>query len=108
MSALSEFSLEMVFIREAEVTELPEFQAVIERELSRLFKPYAQWSASGRTEGGLELVTAEMKGIGPWESEDEVLTYMDSKTDESFWNWLQGYRLQVEPKEDAGCCKCKH
>ncbi|WP_438445242.1 hypothetical protein [Gorillibacterium sp. sgz5001074] len=108
MPALSEFELEMVFIREAGVTaESPGFPAEVERELDRLFRPYGQWGMNRKEQGPLEMVVVEMKGIGPWCTEDEMLDYMESKSQAPVWENLQGYRLRVEPKEDAGCCKCK-
>lgn len=108
MAALSEFSLDLCFIREADVPGEPDFKETVEQELRVLFAPYGQWTVSLKREGPVDIAVAEMKGIGPWCSEDETLAYVETKAGERFWQWLQGYRLQVEPKEDAGCCKCKH
>jgi hypothetical protein len=108
MAVLSEFTMDLCFIREAGTQGEPDFKAAVEQEIQKLFAPYAKWSVTLKKEDAVEIAVAEMKGIGPWQTEDDTLAYVETKAGEQFWEWLQGYRLQVEPKEDAGCCKCKH
>lgn len=108
MAALSEFSFDLCFIREAGSPEEPDFRDAIEQEMKLLFSPYGRWSVTLKNEGPLDIAVAEMKGIAPWQNEDDALAYVERKAGDRFWQWLQGYQLHVETKEDAGCCKCKH
>lgn len=105
---LSEFSVDLCFIREERLQDSPSIKEAVEKELLRLFEPYARWSVDTKKDGSLEIAVAEMKGICPWQTEEELLHYMETAAGEAFWSWLQAYRLQVEPKEDAGSCKCSH
>lgn len=108
MAALSEFAMNLCFIREAAGIGDPDFRDAIEQEMGKLFTPYGRWTLTLKNEGVLDIAVAEMKGIGPWSCEAEALQYLERKAGERFWSWLQGYQLHVEPKEDAGSCLCKH
>ncbi|UJF33840.1 hypothetical protein [Paenibacillus hexagrammi] len=105
-----EFSLDLCFIRE----HAPEpFQDVIEGELRKLFAGRGTWYIDCRKEAGLDIAVAEVKGLAAWESEEEVLRYIEDFRESSrdtvpvqdCWDHLQGYQVQVTPKIDAGCCR---
>lgn len=108
MAALSEFELDLVFIRAADGQDPSEFHDSVEAELAPLFAPYGKWSVTVKEEPGVQIAVTEMRGIAPWSCEDEALDYIEGKAGDRFREWLTGYRLAVEPKEDAGSCRCKH
>ncbi|OXM87556.1 hypothetical protein [Paenibacillus rigui] len=103
-----EFQMDLCFIREH--TPSP-FQTVIAGQLNRLFTGRGTWYIDYRVEDGLDIAVAEVKGLAAWETEDEVLRYveenasMDLEAEADCWNHLQGYQLKVSPKVDAGCCR---
>ncbi|KQX48491.1 hypothetical protein [Paenibacillus sp. Root444D2] len=106
----SEFTLDLCFIREH--TQSP-FYTIIERQLNGLFAGKGTWYIDLREEQGLDIAVAEIKGMAIWESEVEVLRYIeesaqpDLTSEYDCWNHLHGYQVKVSPKADAGCCRLK-
>lgn len=101
----SEFAFDAVFIRETGCSRV-RFGETIELELRRMFGEWASWHAETKREQGLEIAVVEMKGLSPWSSEDEAIEGLESRMESECWDWLNGYRLRVIPKEDAGPCRC--
>lgn len=95
--------LDLCFIRPAE--DGPAFFAGIEAEMKALFKERATWYLDNKTDGGLHISVVSVNGLAHWESEHEAIAYVESKMTSDCWNWLQGYKVQVEPKEDVGPCE---
>ncbi|MGG1519998.1 hypothetical protein ABE504_31725 [Paenibacillus oryzisoli] len=102
-----EFTLDLCFIRDDAQISLP---AMIDRQLHGMFAGKGTWYIDHKVEDGLEIAVAEVKGMGTWESEGELLRYIEETgTDptQDIWDYLQGYQVQVIPKVDAGCCRLK-
>ncbi|MCZ8518188.1 MULTISPECIES: hypothetical protein [Paenibacillus] len=99
----SEYDAALCFVRRMEENGRP-LHVVLEADLRRIF-PGASLDMDPKAEEGLEIVVARINGLGPWESENELLDRMEQQLPEPWWNWLSGYRLQVTPKEDAGPCR---
>lgn len=106
----SEFALDLCFIREH--TKSP-FYTVIEKQLSSLFAGKGTWYIDLREEEGLDIAVAEVKGMASWESEDEILRYIEESAEFNLiseyhcWNHLHGYQVKVSPKADVECCSLK-
>jgi hypothetical protein len=50
---------------------------------------------------------AEVSGIGNWEKEEDVALFLENHAKPQFLNWLQGYRIQLDVKEEhTGCSHC--
>ncbi|KRE70463.1 hypothetical protein [Paenibacillus sp. Soil750] len=106
----SEFALDLCFIREH--AQSP-FYTIIEQQLNELFAGKGTWYIDLREQEGLDIAVAEVKGLAIWESEEEILNYIEKYTisgepsEHDCWNHLQGYQVKVSPKADAGCCRLK-
>ncbi|WP_079913255.1 hypothetical protein [Paenibacillus sp. 32352] len=106
----SEFALDLCFIREH---AQPPFKTALDQQLQELFAGRGSWYIDYREEEGLDIAVAEVKGLGIWESEDDLICYIedsienDGNSASSCWGHLQGYQVKVTPKEDAGCCRVK-
>ncbi|MCS7461523.1 hypothetical protein N0M98_15330 [Paenibacillus doosanensis] len=106
----TEFALDLCFIREHGQLPLP---TLIDRELQKLFAGRGSWYIDFKVKEGLDIAVAEVKGLGTWETEDELLQYIeesmeqDSDSAEDSWEYLQGYQVKVWPKIDAGSCRIK-
>jgi len=104
----SEFMLDLCFIRE-EHAEAP-FLTLIDRQLNELFSGKGTWYIEHKMEDGLEIAVAEVKGIGTWDCEDDLLAYIEETAADHIadcWEFLQGYNVQVIQKIDAGSCRLK-
>ncbi|WP_338451021.1 hypothetical protein R4Z09_03620 [Niallia oryzisoli] len=98
----SETYLDFCFIRE----ETGNFAAEIHRVLLELFKDIRlNWYLDEKTEDGIEIVVAEIKGMSRWQSEEETINYIEENAGESFWKYLQGYQMNVYPVK-RGCGSC--
>ncbi|SET02483.1 hypothetical protein SAMN05216389_104210 [Oceanobacillus limi] len=99
---LSETFLDFCFVEK----ETGNLSNKIESTFEGLFKHERRlhWYLNKKVENGLEIIVAEVKGISKWQTEDEVIDYLESNAEEGFWNSLQGYQLQVLPVS-RGCCK---
>jgi hypothetical protein len=109
MTVMSEFFIDFCFIRPKAAAAEPsmDLQRQVEKWLRSLLGECAVWALSCREQEGLEIVTAETKGIAPWRDEDEALARFEADGDPEFWRLLYGYRMRVIPKTDAGSCKWK-
>lgn len=98
----SETYLDFCFIREKN----GHFAAEIHRVLSELFKDIRlNWYLDEKTEDGIEIVVAEIKGMSSWQSEEETICYIEENAGESFWKYIQGYQMNVYPVK-RGCGGC--
>jgi len=101
----SEFTLDLCFIRKPKRTP---FQTMIYQQLHELFNGKGTWYMDYKEEEGLEIAIAEVKGLGTWECEEDLLRYIEESVldqTQDCWDYLQGYQVQVIPKVDAGSCR---
>jgi len=80
----------------------------VEDELFNLFGESLHWYLDWRKNEEYEIVVAEVRGMEKWRSEEEVLFFLEERAHTEFWQWLQGYRLQVYPNQakEKGCGGC--
>ncbi|MBP2239553.1 hypothetical protein J2Z40_000106 [Cytobacillus eiseniae] len=98
----SETYLDFCFIRNASGN----FKEEIDQLLSKLFKGIRlNWYLDETIENGIEMIVAEVKGMSRWQSEDETIEFIEGHADESFWEYLQGYKMFIYP-EKRGCTSC--
>jgi hypothetical protein len=97
----SEVMLDFCFVRK----RIGMFKTDVESELKKLFKGNLHWYLDERSEDNVEMIVAEVRGVSPWQTKDDVLNHMEQKGSDSFWEWLQGYHLQVYPNT-KGCVSC--
>jgi len=98
----SETYLDFCFIREA----AGNFSEEIDQLLTELFKGIRlNWYLEEKIENGAEIVVAEVKGMSRWTSEDETIEFIETHADESFWSYLQGYKMFIYPAK-RGCGSC--
>lgn len=98
----SETYLDFCFIRNASGN----FKEEIDQLLSKLFKGIRlNWYLDEKIENGIEMIVAEVKGMSRWQSEDETIEFIEGHADESFWEYLQGYKMFIYP-EKRGCTSC--
>lgn len=95
----AEFTLDLCFIRLN--IEAGKFSDLLESELKSLFTGIANWTIKVGQNGELDIAMAEINGIWSWETEAMVAAYLDQKASEKFWEWLQGYHVKLELKEEA-------
>lgn len=97
----SETYVDFCFIRHT----AGDFSMEIDRILKELFKgARLKWYLDEKTEAGLEIVVAEIKGMSKWQSEAEAIEYIENNADEAFWEYLQGYQMNVYPARGCGSC----
>ncbi|WP_088104895.1 hypothetical protein [Halalkalibacter urbisdiaboli] len=102
----SEVVFDLCFIRH----QLRDFDKTIHQELLSIFGNKLKWYLDYKCKNELEIVVAELKGVGSWETEDELISYVENKASQQFFTWLQGYKLQLFPTKKGGgscCAKCK-
>jgi hypothetical protein len=76
------------------------FQEEVDLELYHLFqKQDLYWYLHSKKEGQLEIVVAEVRGAGMWKNEEDLFGLIEQEATPEFWEWLQGYRIQVQPNE---------
>lgn len=98
----SETFLDFCFVREFQGA----FRTDIENILTDLFKgTRLHWYLDEKVIEGVEVVVAEVKGMSRFQSEEEVIQYIEEKGTEPFWNYLQGYQMYVYPNK-KGCNSC--
>ncbi|MFD2445123.1 hypothetical protein ACFSO7_14230 [Bacillus sp. CGMCC 1.16607] len=99
----SEAYLDFCFVRE----EQGSFATEIEGLLKDLFQGIkVNWYLEEKTAEGADIVIAEVKGMGPWNSEDETLHYLEERAGDKFWKYLQGYQMYIYPNTKRGCGSC--
>lgn len=98
----SETYLDFCFIRKS----AGNFAAEIDEMLSKLFKGIRlNWYLDEKVEDGVEIVVAEVKGMSKWQSENETIEFIEDHAEESFWDYLQGYKFFIYPAK-KGCGSC--
>lgn len=100
---ISETYIDFCFIRKAATGD---FSAEIDEMLCRLYKGTClKWHVHEKAEQDVQIVTAEMKGMSGWQSDDEAIDYIEKDGDDLFWDYLQGYQIAVYPQM-RGCESC--
>lgn len=98
----SETYLDFCFVREAS----GHFASEIHDILTNLFKEVRlNWYLDEKMMDGIEIVVAEVKGMSRWESVEETISYIEEHAGELFWEYLQGYQMNVYPVK-RGCSTC--
>lgn len=97
----SEVMLDLCFIREQQ----GDFDMAIQDELMTIFGNKLHWYLDAKAGEEIDIVVAEVRGMGPWASEDEIMYFIEGKASDHFFTWLQGYRIQVFPKEKGSACR---
>ncbi|GIN61049.1 hypothetical protein J27TS8_10420 [Robertmurraya siralis] len=99
---ISETFLDFCFIRKASGN----FGNDIEQILQSLFKgTKLHWYLDEKEIEEAEVVVAEVKGMSRWQSESEVIQFLEEHASEHFWEFLQGYQMYVYPVQ-KGCNSC--
>lgn len=107
----SEFFLDLIFIR-SKGGGADDFTDAVEALLEPLFSGKAYWYVECKQEHAneheqeLEIARVEVKGQGFWDSEEQLLAYLEENAEPLFWEWLQGYRVLAERKQAGECCGC--
>jgi hypothetical protein len=96
----SECCLDFCFVR----SHQGNFAEDIDHQLFRLFEDSLYWYLEYKVDNGLDIVVAEVRGLGNWQTENELLDYLDEKGNSLFWEWLKGFRFQVFSMKSEGCC----
>ncbi|MEW9050902.1 MAG: hypothetical protein AB2392_07070 [Neobacillus sp.] len=100
----SETYIDFCFIRK----ESGGFAVEIDELLKKTFgKKRLNWYLEEKTIEGAEMVVAEVKGMSDWNSEDEVIHYIEDHAEEKFWEYIQGYKMFIYPAK-RGCNSCAH
>ena len=82
------------------------FKDEIDNLLQNLFKSHhIYWYLEEKQEAGTDIVVAELRGISTWDSEEEVVHFLEKQGTFEFWEYLQGYQIQVF-SEKKGCGSC--
>jgi len=107
----SEFAVDLCFIR-AYGENPVSMRTEIEAELTRIFALSGTWFmevSRSKEEAGreLEIAVVQVQGLSHWKTEQEVLDDLEGRMESECWSWLNGYRMAVIPKEDAGPCAMK-
>lgn len=98
----SETFLDFCFVRQFQGN----FTDDIETILSELFKgTRLHWYLDEKVIEGVEVVVAEVKGMSRFQSESEVIEFIEETGPDSFWDYLQGYQMYVYPNK-KGCNSC--
>lgn len=98
----NETFMDFCFIRNAAGNFSKEISAMLER----LFKGQRlYWYLDEKTQMGLEIVVAEIKGMSTWKNEEEVCRFLEKEAGEPFWSLLQGFIVSIYPAM-RGCTKC--
>jgi hypothetical protein len=100
----TEFFLDLCFIR-VHVRDEP-FMDWIAAHLQQLFADKGVWTVRIRQEGQLEILLAEVQGIWHWQNKDMLFDYLEQEAAPQFWEWLQGYQLEFDQKEDVEYSYC--
>lgn len=95
----SETYLDFCFIREKDGFLKEDVHSMLEA----LFKhKIFHWYLDVKVNMGAEIVVAEVKGMSNWNSEQEVIDYLETQATDDFWALLQGFQFNVFPVR-KGC-----
>lgn len=82
------------------------FKKEVDELLQSLFmEHHLYWYLDERQDAGAVIIVAELRGISMWESEEEVLNFLEKRGTSQFWEYLQGYQIQVF-SDKKGCGSC--
>ncbi|MFC5733159.1 hypothetical protein [Cytobacillus gottheilii] len=95
----SETYIDFCFIRESSGS----FKEEIDQLLRELFaKIRLNWYLDVKQKDGLEIIVAEIKGMSKWQSEAELIQFIETNAKEDFWTYLQGYKAFIYPQSKGG------
>jgi len=101
----TEFFLDLCFVRKREMKG--DFVEAIDQQMNTLFLgKKGHWHIVEKQEGLIDIIVAEINGIWSWESEEDVLTFLEQNASPQFWECLQGYQIRLEGKEELECSHC--
>jgi hypothetical protein len=63
------------------------------------------WYLEEKVSEGADVVIAEIKGMSPFQSEDEAIEFIETNAQGVFWDYLQGYKIFIYPNK-RGCNSC--
>lgn len=90
----SETYLDFCFIRKKNGSLKEDVHSMFETLFE---KERLHWFLDEKEEMGAQIVVAEVKGMSKWNSEEEVMEYLDTNASEEFWTLLQGFQFNVFP-----------
>lgn len=102
----AEFFMDLCFIRGSAERTI-DFAQKVEEQLEQLFADKAKWYLESKKEDHIDIVLAEVKGSGDWDKEEDIVNYIQENASDSFINWLQGYRIEIDIKgKHESCANC--
>ncbi|WP_231689548.1 hypothetical protein [Bacillus sp. FJAT-27245] len=98
----SETYIDLFFARKEEGKFSPEVDSLLKELFSgkRL-----NWYLEEKQEDGVDVVIAEIKGMSPFQTEEEGIAFIEMHAGDRFWDYLQGYKIFVYPNK-RGCGSC--
>ncbi|MGP4081764.1 hypothetical protein ACTWQL_17800 [Pseudalkalibacillus sp. R45] len=97
---ISEVYIDLCFIRKPQT----DFKGFIEQEFRQLFPSTIHWYLDVKVGEDFEMIIAELRGMGRWQSEEEVMAHLDKHGSERFWDYLQGVQMNIYPVM-KGCAR---
>lgn len=98
----SETYFDFCFVKEA----TGNFAAEIDKLLSDLFKGVRlNWYLDEKSIDGADIVVAEVKGMSNWESVVETIEFIENHAEDTFWEYLHGFQMNVYSAK-RGCNTC--
>jgi hypothetical protein len=106
MTSANAFVLEMCFV-EAE-SGAPHLGATVRSEMRAMFGESFLHVDEKIAEGAV-VVTAEVRGVGEWQDEDELARYVERAADDGLIERLYGYRIELHrtKRGRGGCRNCE-
>jgi hypothetical protein len=99
----SETYIDFIFARKKEGGG---FTPEVESLLKELFPgKRLSWYLEEKVSEGADVVIAEIKGMSPFQSEDEAIEFIETTAQDVFWEYLQGYKIFIYPNK-RGCNSC--
>lgn len=98
----SETYIDFCFMRNGLGNFAPEINVLL-KDIFRGVR--VNWYLEEKSAEGADIVIAEVKGMSRWESEAEVINYLENQGGDAFWEYLQGYKMYIYPAK-RGCNSC--
>lgn len=98
----SETYIDFCFIRQGSGGFVSEIDDLLKLTFS---KKRLNWFLEEKIIEGTVMVTAEIKGMSDWFSEEETIQYLEEHAEDKFWEYLQGYKMFIYPVL-RGCNSC--
>lgn len=70
-----------------------------------LFSSQASCYIDRKKEDGLDIAVVQINGLSSWSTEQEVIAHLETRMQPESLEWLNGYRIQIIPKENVGTCR---